>query len=254
MRKNVNITRKKLVSMAAVTAAAITMAALPASASAEEPVGSTPASYEAYLVEQVELGDTEAQETLDEFQELSESDQEQFITYLNDPQRGQELGDFLSDVTDVDSIDEEAYTTELTKTSENGDVVLEATSGIEEVQTAPTEEEELSDPTATYYDRSAWYSVSDTILGVKVTTVKIGVNYRTTRTRVTKVYSGWASHRNRVPFVEFGHGVVNKWISADPANNAHAETIWQGSWKGIAWDGRQRIWADQSGFKGGYLK
>lgn len=254
MRKNMNITRKKLVSMAAVTAAAITMAALPATASAEEEVGSTPASYEAYLVEQVELGDSDAQQTLDEFQTLSESDQDRFIDLLNDPQRGQELGDFLSDVTDVDSINEESYETELTKTSENGDVVLEATTGVDQVETAPSTDEELADPTARYYDWNAWYSVTDTILGVKVTTVKIGVNYRTTSSRVVKVYSGYASHRNRVPFLEYSHGVVSKWISADPANNATAETIWQGEWKGIAWDGRQRVWADQSGFKGGYLK
>lgn len=254
MRNTVKITRKRLVGMAAVTAAAITMAALPSAAVAEEEVGSTPASYEAYLVEQVELGDSEAQGTLDEFQTLSEGEQEQFITYLNDPQRGQELGEFLSDVADVDTIDEEAYETELTKTSENGDVVLEATSGIEEVETPPTTDEELSDPSARYYDRSAWYMVSDRIMGVTVTTVKIGVNYRTTSSRVTKVYSGWASHANRVPFLEYSHGVVNKWISANPGNNAHAETIWQGQWKGIAWDGRQRIWADQDGFKGGYLK
>lgn len=253
MRKIGKMTRKRLVGMAALTAAAITMAALPTTASADDGA-TTPASYEQFLVTQIELGDTEAQETLDEYQELSDSEKEQFVTYLDDPQRGQELGDFLSDVTDVDSINEEAYETELTKTSENGDVVLEATSGVEEVETAPTTDEELSDPSARYYDRSAWYSVTDKIMGVKVTTVKIGVNYRTTKTRVTKVYSGWASHRNRVPFLEYSHGIVNKWISADPANNAHAETIWQGEWKGIAWDGRQRIWADQSGFKGGYLK
>ncbi len=75
-------------------------------------------------MEQVELGDTDAQQTLDEFQQLSGSEQERFITLMNDPQRGQELGDFLSDVTDVDSINEEDYETGLTKTSENGDVVL----------------------------------------------------------------------------------------------------------------------------------
>jgi hypothetical protein len=254
MRKTAKMTRRRLVGMAAVTAAAITMAAMPATASAEEAVGSTPASYEAYLVEQVELGDTDAQQTLDEFQALSEGEQEQFITYLNDPERGQELGDFLSDVTDVDSINEESYETELTKTSENGDVVLEATTGIDQVESVPSTDEELADPTARYYDWNAWYQVSDKILGVTVTTVKIGVNYRTTKSRVVKVYSGYASHRNRVPFVEFRHGIVSKWISADPANNATAETIWQGEWKGIAWDGRQRVWADQSGFKGGYLK
>ncbi|KOG31820.1 hypothetical protein AQJ84_39750 [Streptomyces resistomycificus] len=253
MRNTVKMTRKSLVSMAAVTAAALAMAAVPATASADD-TATTPEGYEQYLVTQVELGDSDAQQTLDEYQTLSDSEKEQFVTYLDDPERGQELGDFLSDATDVDSINEEAYETELRKETEGGDVVLEATSGIEEVETAPTTDEELSDPSARYYDRSAWYSVSDKIMGVTVTTVKIGVNYRTTSSRVTKVYSGWASHKNRVPFLEYSHGIVSKWISANPGNNAHAETIWQGEWKGIAWDGRQRIWADQDGFKGGYLK
>lgn len=76
MRGTVKTTRKRLVGMAAVTAAAITMAALPSAAFAEDEVGSTPASYEAYLVEQVELGDPDAQQTLDEFQTLSEGEQE----------------------------------------------------------------------------------------------------------------------------------------------------------------------------------
>ncbi len=251
MRKN---TRKTLVGMATVTAAALAMAAMPATASAED-AGTTPASYEQYLVTQVELGDTDAQETLSQYQELSDGEKEQFITYLNDPERGQELGDFLSDTTvDLDSIDEETYETQLRKETEGGDVVLEAEIDVEETETAPTTDEELSDPSARYYDRSAWYSVTDKILGVRVTTVKIGVNYRTTSKRVTKVYNGWASHTNRVPFLEYEHSPVKKWISADPANNAHAETIWQGKWKGISWNGRQRVWADQTGFKGGYLK
>ncbi|WP_328747869.1 hypothetical protein OHT57_20275 [Streptomyces sp. NBC_00285] len=239
--------------MAVVTAAALSMVAMPTTASADD-TGTTPEAYESYLVEQVELGDGDAQETLDQYQELSEGEQEQFVTLLNDPQRGQELGDFLSDVSDVESIDEENYTTELRKEAADGDVVLEATLGVEETETPPTTDEELSDPSARYYDRSAWYSVSDTIFGVKVTTVKIGINYRTTSSRVVKAYNGWASHRNYVPFAEFSNSPVKEWISSDPANNATAETIWQGKWAGFSWDARERIWADQGGFKGGYLK
>ncbi|WP_406126350.1 hypothetical protein OHQ89_31260 [Streptomyces canus] len=254
MRMTVKATRKRLVGMAVVTAAALSMAAMPTVASADGTVGTTPEAYEAYLVEQVELGDSGAQETLDQYQELSEGEQEHFVDLLNDPQRGQEIGDFLSDVSDVESIDEESYVTELRKEAADGDVVLEATLGVEETETPPTTDEELSDPSARYYDRSAWYSVSDTILGVKVTTVKIGINYRTTSSRVVKVYNGWASHRNYVWFAEFSNSPVKEWISSDPANNATAETIWQGKWAGFSWDARERIWADQSGFKGGYLK
>jgi hypothetical protein len=253
MRKTVKMTRKRLVSLAAVTAAALAMAAMPGTATAEDGA-TTPESYEQYLVTQVELGDADAQETLSQYQELSDSQKEQFVTYLNDPQRGQELGDFISDVTDVDSINEDDYDTELRKETEGGNVVLEAELGVEETETPPTTDEEISDPSARYYDRSAWYSVSDKIFGVKVTTVKLGINYRTTSSRVVKVYSGWASHRNYVPFADFSHSPVKEWISANPANNATAETIWQGEWAGIDWDARQRVWADQSGFKGGYLK
>ncbi|MEU3885781.1 hypothetical protein [Streptomyces sp. NPDC029041] len=226
---------------------------MPTAASADD-TGTTPEAYESYLVEQVELGDSGAQETLDQYQALSDGDKEEFVTLLNDPQRGQEIADLISDVSDIDNIDEENYETDLRKETEGGKVVLEATLGVEETETPPSTEEELSDPSARYYDRSAWYSVSDTIFGVKVTTVKIGINYRTTKTRVVKVYSGWASHRNYVPFADFSHGPVKEWISADPANNATAETVWQGEWAGVDWDARERIWADQSGFKGGYLK
>ncbi|MFG2354164.1 hypothetical protein [Streptomyces sp. NPDC048521] len=246
--------------MAAVTAAAITMAAMPSAVYAADgdtlsATSTTPEDYEAYLVEQVELGDSDAQETLSQYQELSDSQKEQFVTLLNDPQRGQELGDFISDTSDVDSIDEESYVTEMRKETEGGNVVLEAELTAEQTETAPTTDEEISDPSGTrYYDRWATYSVSDTIFGVKVTTVKIGVNYRTTSSRVVKVYNGWASHRNWVPFASFSNSPVKEWISADPANNATAETIWQGKWAGFEWDARERIWADQSGFKGGYLK
>ncbi|MFI9831914.1 hypothetical protein ACIHIX_30005 [Streptomyces sp. NPDC051913] len=254
MRTTTKMNRKRLVGVAVATAAAITMAAMPGSAFADDTTGTTPEAYESYLVEQVELGDTDAQETLDQYSALSDGDKEQFVDLLNDPQRGQELGDFISDVSDVESIDEENYTTETRKEAADGDVVLEATLAVEETETPPTTEEELADPSARYYDRSAWYSVSDTIFGVKVTTVKIGVNYRTTSSRVVKVYNGWASHRNYVPFADFSNSPVKEWISADPANNATAETIWQGKWAGFSWDARERIWADQSGFKGGYLK
>ncbi|MFV2117818.1 hypothetical protein ACE14D_04970 [Streptomyces sp. Act-28] len=260
MRTTEKMTRKRLAGLAAATVAALTFAAMPPAAFAAEgdsasATATTPEAYEEYLVMQVELGDAEANETLAQFQELSDAEKEKFVDYLNDPQRGQELGDFISDISaDPDSIDEESYVTEVRKETEGGDVVLEAEIGAEVTETPPTTDEEIAEPSAKYYDRSAWYTVSDTIFGVKVTKVKIGINYRTTRTRTVKVYNGWASHRNYVPFADFSNSPVKAWVSADPANNATAETIWQGEWAGIDWDARQRVWADQSGFKGGYLK
>jgi hypothetical protein len=146
--------------------------------------------------------------------------------------------------------DEENYITETRKELYGGDVVLEAETGTG----AGTDDISTFGALGKAGDKSAWYSVSDTILGVKVTWVKIGVNYHTTSTRTDKVYGGWASHKNYVPFADFSHSPVQKWISANPGNNAHAETIWQGEWAGIDWDARERVWADQDGFKGGYLK
>ncbi|MEU3047347.1 hypothetical protein ABZ705_12655 [Streptomyces sp. NPDC006984] len=104
-------------------------------------------------------------------------------------------------------------------------------------------------------DKSAWHSVSDTIFGIKVTTVKLGVNYRVSGSRVTRVLSGWAGHTNFVPATTFEHTPIKNWISADPGNNAHSETVWTGKFTGLgAWSCRHRVWADQDGFKGGYLK
>ncbi|MFE6134409.1 hypothetical protein ACFQ6Q_40090 [Streptomyces sp. NPDC056437] len=58
-----------------------------------------------------------------------------------------------------------------------------------------------------------------------------------------------------MPLSEFDHSPVQKWISANPGNNAHAETVWKGKLSGgFQWSCRHRVWADQDGFKGGYLK
>ncbi|MGW0551504.1 hypothetical protein [Streptomyces altiplanensis] len=251
MSKTAKIKRTGIIGLTTAAAAAMTIVAFPVTASATGIT--TPAAYEEYLNNQVEFGVDGASETLDQFQALPSGDQESFMNLLNDPQRGQELGDFISD-TAGDVIDEENYATELTKEHEGGDVVLTAEVSVKDNIAAPDPDDDLSDPSVTYRDRTVTYSVYDRIFGIKVTRVSVGVNYRHTSSKVTKVYSGFASNRNFVPFSKFSHGVVSKWISANPANNAHAETVWQGEWAGFDWDARQRVWADQAGFKGGYLK
>ncbi|WP_329224847.1 hypothetical protein OHB07_00580 [Streptomyces sp. NBC_00111] len=251
MSRIAKTSRTSIVGLATAAAAAMTIVALPTSASATDIT--TPAGYEEYLNNQVEFGVDGASETLGDFQELSSSDQESFMDLLNDPQRGQELGDFLSD-TAGGVIDEENFETQMTKETEGGDVVLTAEIDVKDNVAAPDPDDDLSDPSVTYKDKTITYSVYDKIFGVKVTRVTVGVNYRYSSSRVSKVYSGFASHKNFVPFSDFSHGVVSKWISANPANNAHAETVWQGTWAGFDWDARQRVWADQAGFKGGYLK
>ncbi|MFD8891925.1 hypothetical protein [Streptomyces sp. NPDC059566] len=110
-------------------------------------------------------------------------------------------------------------------------------------------------PSAVAGDKSAWQSVSDTLFGIKVTTVTLGVNYQVSGSRVIAVHGGWAGHTNFVPATSFEYSPIRNWISADPGNNAHSETVWTGKFTGVgAWSCRQRVWADQDGFKDGYLK
>ncbi|MEU2765108.1 hypothetical protein ABZ712_32175 [Streptomyces sp. NPDC006906] len=219
------------------TLGAMTLAGMPGQAvAAEGNIPSTPESYVAWLEAKKEPG---AAETIDQFKALPEVKQEKFLDYLNKPDHFEA---FMGAVNSP----EVAKKTVLA----GGDIVIE-----KEEQNSSTNPSSGFGAMASAGDKSAWHSVSDKIFGVKVTTVKLGVNYRTTATRTTKVYGGWASHTNWVPALSFSHGVIKNWISADPGNNAHSETVWQGEFALYGnWACRHRVWADQDGFKGGYLK
>ncbi|MFK0238723.1 hypothetical protein [Streptomyces vinaceus] len=232
-----NITRRALVGAMAATMGALTLAGLPAQASAAEAaLPSTPQAYVAWLEAKQDAG---ASETAEQFKALPQDKQEKFLGYLNKPDHIKAFMDVANDPTAKQ------------KVLAGGDIVISReTSNSSGAANAPG----LS-PAGTTGDMSAWHSVSDTLFGVKVTTVKLGVNYRVSGSRVTEVHNGWASHTNWVPATEFKNEPIKNWISADPGNNAHSETIWTAKFATYGtWSCRHRMWADQDGVKDGYLK
>ncbi|MEU9789377.1 hypothetical protein AB0E27_01940 [Streptomyces sparsogenes] len=240
------------------TAAATLILAIPGSAGAT-PVPIDPVErYELYLKDKEASGDTEAAEVLNKFQDFPEEKQEAFVEYINDPEVNKAFAEALSsDNGDPEGTgDEENYPAEQRKELYGGDVVIESEYHSEPLGDTGSRSTIGAGTQGIAADWRAWHSVADTVFGVKVTKVTVGVNYRTSTSRTTKVYSGWAGQSNFVPGVSFENDPVKKWISADPANNAHAETVWKGKLAGgvYTWSCRHRVWADQDGYKGGYLK
>ncbi|WP_256987744.1 twin-arginine translocation signal domain-containing protein [Streptomyces sp. BR123] len=233
-----NITRRGFVGMAATAVGAMALAGMPGQAvAAEAPVPNTPGAYVSWLQQK---GGAGSAETIAQFKALPKDKQERFLGYLNKPEHFKAFMDVASS------------TTEKQRVLADGDIVISK-------EEENSNSEAAAEPTPTAFaatrDRSAWHSVSDTIFGIKVTTVKLGVHYRTTGNRVTKVINGWAGHTNFVPATTFDNSPIKNWISANPANNAHSETVWTGKFVGFgSWSCRHRVWADQDGFKGGYLK
>ncbi|MFE3496273.1 hypothetical protein ACFXOS_24895 [Streptomyces sp. NPDC059175] len=217
----------------------MTLAGLPSqAAAAEAQLPSTPAAYVAWLEAQPEPG---AVETAAQFKALPKEKQERFLGYLNKPDHVEAFMDVAQNPTKGQSV------------LAGGDIVISKEEANSSAGSSSNSPSMLAK--AASRDMSAWHSVSDTIFGVKVTTVKLGVNYRVSGKRVTAVLNGWASHTNWVPALSFDNQPIKNWISADPGNNAHSETIWTGKFALYGtWSCRQRVWADQDGFKGGYLK
>lgn len=228
-----NTTRRGFFGLLAGTIGAAVLVGLPTQATAAEvQLPSTPQGYVAWL--ENKKSEPGAAETIAQFKALPKEKQEKFLGYLNKPDHFKALMDVANSPTAKQNV------------LAGGDIVINK----EESNSSTNSPAVVADT-----DKSAWHSVSDTIFGVKVTTVKLGVNYRVSGSRVTQVISGWASHTNWVPALSFDHEPIKNWISADPGNNAHSETVWTGKFVAYGtWSCRHRMWADQDGFKGGYLK
>ncbi|MER8098113.1 hypothetical protein [Streptomyces goshikiensis] len=232
-----NTTRRGLLGVMAAAVGALTLSALPTQAvAAGTGLPATPQAYVAWLEAKQEPG---AAEVATQFKALPKDKQQKFVGYMNEPEHFKAFMDVANSPDGKER-----------KVLAGGDIVIakeEATSG--------GANSEAVSGTAAARDMSAWHSVSDTLFGIKVTTVKLGVNYRVNGSRVTEVIGGWASHTNFVPVTTFEHTPIKNWISSDPGNNAHSETVWTGKFTGIgAWSCRHRVWADQDGLKDGYLK
>ncbi|MFD7259953.1 hypothetical protein [Streptomyces sp. NPDC059874] len=251
-------TKNKIATRAGLTASvatALLLAGVGAAGAAPVPIDPVE-RYELYLSEKVAAGVPEAAEVMNGFKALSDEKKEDFVGYINDPEVNKAFVEALSGAGGPSDtpVNEENFVTETRKVLHGGDVVIESEHSTGTAAPAAPAKAGFS-ALGWAGDHSEWHSVSDTVLGIRVTTVTIGVNYRTSAWRTLEVYSGWAGQSNFVPGVTFSNSPVQKWISVDPGNNAHAETVWKGKIAGTySWSARHRVWADQDGYQGGYLK
>lgn len=216
---------------AALTAIAVFV--VPGSAQAADP--GTDAQIAAYTAEMTQLanqGDGQAAETLSQFKALSADDQARFVTLVNDP----EIFKKIFEASETAPPAGETRRTELA----GGDIVVVSESG-------------ASSPSARATSRYAWHQNTDYALGIKISAQRVQTNYETSGTNTTKVNPGSATGYEYIPGCSLTHGVVEEWISAAPADNAHSEVVWTADCQS-SWDGRQRVWGDYRGFVGGYLK
>jgi hypothetical protein len=221
------------------TAAAASAAPAPA-ADGRPAASASPQAYTAWLKSKAASGDTGASQAEKQFTALSAKKQEKFLDYINDPSHAKA---FTKALNGTGSFRAERA---------NGDVVIERESNS---STASLQAGGRM-PGALYTGRMwATHSVTVKYLGVKATKVTIKTEYHVTGKDTDKVYPGSAWHQNLIPGTDLSNGVVDEWISAEPADNAHSQTVWKFEWwTGIEDTGRHRVWADYSGFKGGYLK
>ncbi|MGW3746963.1 hypothetical protein ACWD62_42280 [Streptomyces sp. NPDC005146] len=287
-----SVLKRSLLGIACAAIAAGALVGVPASSAyaADDPL-SSPTAYTAWLSTQ---SGSDASRVKSQFSALPADKQTQFLTYLKDPALNGNFVDFLNEdvpnadlengndghmmhpswnpstqsisslpaenpatpfpangtmTAAMDSHSNSSGTVLATEDLAGGDINLSVTAGIQNVSG------QTVTPQGTAGDWNSWYRVNDTLFGIKITQVKIWVNYHSTTSRVTKVYSADASHYNYVPFSSFGHGTVSKWISA--AGNAHAQTTWTGTLyiQGYhpTWSAVEHMWADETGFRGGSL-
>ncbi|WP_158709293.1 MULTISPECIES: hypothetical protein [unclassified Streptomyces] len=217
----------------------------PASAQAADSVASVQiAEFEAATAARSDQGDAQAAQTLDQFKALSGEEKERFVKLINDP-------DIYKQIFEVsDQVSEPGMQARIALAE--GDVVVEVTSenGVTET---PAAEGQVSAAASTV-TRWASHTNTDKVLGIKISATKVTTNYQTRGKDTTKVLPGTAQSYEYIPGCSLSHGVVDEWISAEPADNAQTETIWTADCAGSSWDGRQRVWGDYRGYVGGYLK
>ncbi|MFF4580168.1 hypothetical protein [Streptomyces sp. NPDC001389] len=236
--------RKSLTATAAL--AGIALAALPATAQADDGVVSQAtraAKYQAYLAMKAAAGDAQAKETAQGFTALSDAQKTRFLDLIEDH----------SLISQMFAAAESPAAAGITRTVlAGGDVVVERESAGGDDAASPNSTPALA--AAGYRDMWASYSYTDTFLGVKVSRVSVRTNFQVKGKDTTKVYPGSAYHYLYVPGCDFSHSPVKEWISSPPADNAQSETTWTASCWGSSWDKRERVWGDYRGFVGGYLK
>ncbi|MFF5004928.1 hypothetical protein ACFY3G_19130 [Streptomyces phaeochromogenes] len=222
-------------SKAALIAAALVAGAMTSvtpAAAADEPAPLTPQTYIAWLRLQ---NSAESNEVARQFRLLPATDQQKFLGYLVDEKVAKAGEDIRAD-TDPDP---EA------RSLVNGDVTFEVETGA----TGPTDRGSAG-------DWRCYYDFKQKIFGITVTKLKLEQWYRSSSTKVTKVYNAAASKRNYNPGVSISNEPEEQWISA--AGNALAYVTWHGditaSGLTVQVDKRQHIRCDETGGRYQYMK
>ncbi|MEH6378697.1 hypothetical protein V7793_30810 [Streptomyces sp. KLMMK] len=241
--------------MAGLLAAAVSatvLAGLPSAAAADSSPSAagvrpaataSPKAYVDWLKVKADAGDGDAAEYSKKYQALSAEKQKKYLEYINDRSYFNVFANAVEGKGAARTV------------MADGDVVVSRgdDSGSEAGQGPGPGE---SGPEAAG-SRDLWAShwVKVKYFGLEATRVTVKTSYRVRGKNTTKVYPGTAWHKNYIAGTDLTHTPVDEWISAEPADNAHSETVWTFEWwTGIEDTGRHRVWADYSGFKGGYLK
>jgi hypothetical protein len=211
----------------------------PAVASVSPAATATPEAYVDWLEAKADAGDVDAAEFSKKFQALPAEKQEKYLKYINDRS-------YFDAFANAVKGDGPARTV-----MANGDVVI-SSGGDSSVSSggdpSPAAAQATKDMWATH-----WVKVK--YVGLEATKVTVKTSYRVRGKNTIKVLPGSAWHKNYIAGTELSHTPVDEWISAEPADNAHSETVWTFEWwTGIEDTGIHRVWADYSGYKGGYLK
>ncbi|MCF3135616.1 hypothetical protein [Streptomyces olivochromogenes] len=240
----------------------MSLAAVGGTASAAENPTSTPSAYMAWLAgQESENPGGGAAETLGEFKALSEADQVEFLHIIGDPGHVKDFLEFASRPVSGASAAGSG-----TKVLNGGDVVLETESGGADGESSAEGTADASGLQASSGwrdgfgsfgairagDRSAWYTKTDKVMGVKVSQVRISVLFHKNNTKIDKIYKGEAGHRNFVPFSEFSNTKPDTWI--DARGLAHASTVWTAKLEtGSSWTASEEVWCNKAGGGGGAL-
>ena len=246
--------RRGLVGLLTVAVGATVLAGLPGTATADSrpaaaivipAAGATPEAYVDWLKAKADAGDVDAVEFSKKFQALSADKQKKYLEYINDRR--------YFDVFAKAVVGEGAARTVMA----GGDVVVSSGSDSSASSGgAPSASSGDSSPAAAQArDMWATHWVKVKYFGLEATKVTVKTSYRVRGTNTIKVLPGTAWHKNYIAGTDLSHTPVDEWISAEPGDNAHSETTWTFEWwTGIEETGRHRVWADYSGYKGGYLK
>ncbi|MFJ6510293.1 hypothetical protein ACIQMO_08620 [Streptomyces sp. NPDC091406] len=220
----------------------------PAAAAGTAPKAEVPkptaSEYVAWLDGQ---SDADADRTAEQFKALSSDDQAKFLNYIADPELVTALAGEKGDPsTDPDTETRRTASSErVTTRLAGGDVVITSEGGV----TAPATR-------GTAGDWSCYNWVNYKVFGIEIAKHTLKQWYRSTTTKVDKVYSASATHKNLNPGVQVSNQPEDQWISA--AGNALAYAVWNidfvYSGSAIHSDKRQHIRCDETGYRFGYFK